>query len=287
MVLPPHGTLTLINIKQRPFNLFWPVLKIDLYTKIIIMHKILLATFLLPALQTSQAQTPTSQPLKEGKIIYERKVNLHRRLTDESMKSMVPEFNTSKAELDFSADESIYKSIKEEKDIRDEAGQEHNGNMMMRIGGGPDDQTYKNYATERITEQRELGPKKYLIEDTLHRQNWKLETETRTIKGYPCKKATTKGKDGGEIVAWYAEDIQTSSGPESFGNLPGLIMELNINDAEIVFTALDIVTKDFDKNIVKAPSDGKKISREAFRKMMEDQFGANPGGGPTIRIIRN
>jgi len=287
MVLPPRGTLTLINIKQRPINLFYLVLKIDLYTKIITMQKFLFAAFLLPALQTSQAKAQALSPLKEGKIIYERKVNLHRRLTDESMKSMVPEFNTSKVELDFSSDESIYKNIKEEKDIRDEAGQENNGNMVMRIGGGPDDQTYKNYATDRITEQRELGPKKYLIEDTLQKQNWKLEPETRTIKGYTCKKATTKGRDGGEIVAWYAEDIQTSSGPDSFGNLPGLILELNINDAEIVFTALDIVTKDFDKKIVKAPVDGKKISRAAFRKMMEDQFGANPGGGPTIRIIRN
>lgn len=287
MVLPPHGTLTLINIKQRPVNLLCPAPKIDLYTKIITMQKILLAAFLLPALQTTQAQTQTPQTLKEGKIIYERKVNLHRRLTDESMKSMVPEFNTSKVELDFSSDESIYKNIKEEKDIRDEAGQEHNGNLVMKIGGGPEDQTYKNYATDRITEQLELGPKKYLIEDTLQKQNWKLETETRTIKGYTCKKATTKGRDGGEIIAWYAEDIQTSSGPESFGNLPGLILELNINDAEIVFTALDIVTRDFDKTMVKAPSDGKKISRAAFRKMMEDQFGANPGGGPTIRIIRN
>ncbi|MES1159348.1 MAG: GLPGLI family protein, partial [Bacteroidota bacterium] len=145
------------------------------------MQKILFAAFLLSSLQTIQAQTPAPPTLKEGRIIYERKVNLHRRLTDESMKSMVPEFNTSKVELDFSADESIYKNIKEEKDIRDEAGEEHNGNMVMHIGGGPDDQTYKNYTTDRITEQRELGPKKYLVEDTLHRQNWKLETESRTI----------------------------------------------------------------------------------------------------------
>lgn len=287
MVLCFRRTLTLINIKQSPFNLFWPAPKIDLYTKIITMQKILLAAFLLPALQTIRAQTLSLQTIKEGKVIYERKVNLHRRLTDESMKPMVPEFNTSSAELDFSADESIYKNLKEEKDIRDEAGQENNGNLVMRVGSGQGDQTYKNYATGRITEQRELGPKKYLIEDTLQKQDWKLETETRTIKGYTCKKATTKGRDGGDIIAWYAEDIQASSGPESFGNLPGLILELNINNAEIVFTTLDIVTKDFDKKIVKAPSDGKKISRAAFRKMMEDQFGANPGGGPTIRIIRN
>ena len=69
--------------------------------------------------------------------------------------------------------------------------------------------------------------------------------------------------------------------------MPGLILELNINDAEIVYTPLEIVTKDFDKTIVKAPTGGKKISSKDFQRMQEEEFGANPNGGPTIRIIRN
>jgi len=260
------------------------------------MQKILFAALLSSALlpvadgvlaQAASTTTPAG-PVKEGKIIYERKVNLHRRLTDESMKSMIPEFNTSKTELDFSADESIYKNIKEDEDIRDNAGQEHTGNVVMRFnGGGADDQTYKNYATERTTQQRELGPKKYLIEDSLKKLNWKLEEGTKTIKGYTCKKATTKSRDGKDVIAWYAEDIQTSTGPETYGGLPGLILEININDAEIVFTALDIVTSNFDRSIVKAPTNGKKITRKEFDQMMEEQFGVKPGGGATIRIIRN
>lgn len=269
------------------------------------MQKILFATAALLALQTTRAQVLVSPPgssqnttlrrdtvnpgpsvLKEGKIIYERKVNLHRRITDESMKSMVPEFNTSKTELDFSADESIYRNIKEEEDIRNTAGEDGN-RPFIRIGGGADDQTYKNYTTERITELKELGPKKYIIEDTLHKQSWKLEGETRTIKGYPCRKATTKDREGKGVIAWYTENIQAPAGPEIFGGLPGLILELSSNDAEIVFTPLDIITKDFDKKIVKKPTDGKKISLKEYRQMMEEQFGANPGGRPTIRIIRN
>lgn len=258
------------------------------------MQKLLLAVFFLPAALGAGAQTPSgsSAPvvqgpvvLKEGRIIYERKMNLHRRMTDESMKSMIPEFNTSKVELDFSADASVYKNVKEAEDIRDQAGQDDNRRVIMRFGGSDNDQTYKDYATEKYVEQRELGPKKYLIVDTLKRQSWKLETETRTIKGYTCKKAVTKGRDSADIVAWYAEDIQSAAGPEAYGGLPGLILELNINNAEVVYTALDIVTKDFDKSIVKAPTEGKKITRAEFRKMMEDMGG--PGGKPTIRIIRN
>src|SRR5258708_10666281 len=122
------------------------------------MQRMLFAALALSIGQTvhAQAQANTAPPVsKEGKVIYERKVNLHRRLTDESMKSMVPEFNTSKTELDFSAGESIYKNIKEEEDIRDHAGEDNN-RAIIRLGGG-DDQVYKNYTLEKITEQRELG----------------------------------------------------------------------------------------------------------------------------------
>jgi len=252
------------------------------------MQKNLLAVVFLIAFQSARPQAPaTGAPvlLREGKVIYERKINIHRRMTDESMKAMVPEFNTSKTELIFSADESIWRNIKEDEDIRDQAGQDNN-RVIMRFGGG-DDQTYKNYATDKMTQQRELGPKKYIIEDSLQHQSWKLESDTRTVKGYSCKKAVTKNKEGRDVVAWYTEDIQSPSGPEQYGGLPGLILELNVNDAEIVFAAQEIVTKDFDKKWVAAPANGKKISRKDFQKMMEEQFGAQPGGGPTIRIIRN
>jgi GLPGLI family protein len=261
------------------------------------MQKILFVLLALSAGAAIRAQTPAGPPingavanaptvLREGKIIYERKINVRRRMTDESMKSMVPEFNTSKTELCFSAGESIYKNVKEEDDIRDKAGEENNNRLVMNFGGA-DDQVYKNYPLEKMTQQRELGPKKYIIEDSLPRQNWKLEEETRIIKGYTCKKATTHNREGKDVIAWYCEDIPSPSGPEIFGGLPGLILTLNINDAEIVFTALDLVTKDFDKKIVRAPGDGKKISRKEFQRMQEEQFGANPNGGPTIRIIRN
>ena len=62
--------------------------------------------------------------LKEGKIIYERKVNMHKRLTgeQESMRNMVPEFSTFKTQLVFSENESIFKQIEQEEDIRDQAG---------------------------------------------------------------------------------------------------------------------------------------------------------------------
>lgn len=106
------------------------------------------------------------------------------------------------------------------------------------------------------------------------------------IKEYSCKKATTQNQQGMEIVAWYTDQIVCPGGPETFGGLPGMILELNIGDGEIVFTPLEI-TNNGDPKLVKSPVNGKKISRKEFQKMMEEIDGPGSGGGPVIRIIQN
>lgn len=227
--------------------------------------------------------------VRDGKIVYERKANIHKRLSpeQESMKNMIPEFDVSKVELLFSGDESIYRRIEEEEDIRETAG-EPGDRRVMRMRFGSDNQLYKNYSTQKAVELTELGPKKYIIEDSIRVQNWKLDdSETKEIKGYTCKKATATNARGAKIVAWYTEQIPCPSGPETWGGLPGMILEVDMGDGEMVFTAIEIVNKG-DRKLVSAPTGGKKITRKEYQKMLEEQFGINPGGSgaPTIRIIR-
>jgi GLPGLI family protein len=227
--------------------------------------------------------------VNEGRIVYKRKVNMHRHLEDENMKRMVPEFDSARSELVFSSEQSLYRNLKEAEDIRDQAGQDQDGNTVhMKFGGG-DDQTYKNYTSEKMTQQRELGPKKYIIEDSFPHYSWKIMPDTQTIRGWLCKKAVTAGRQGRAVTAWYAEGIACPSGPEDFGGLPGLILRLDISDGEVVFSADEIDTKAPDKALVRAPTEGKKITREAFRKMLEDEFGPGAGSGQAKMrvIIRN
>jgi len=156
--------------------------------------QILLTILVLTALPAVYAQ------VKEGRIVYKRKINIHRRLEDESLKNMIPEFDSARSELLFSTDQSLYRNIKEAEDIRDQAGQDQDGPVVhMKFGGG-DDQTYKNYTSEKMTQQRELGPKKYIIEDSFPHYPWKMESDTLTIHGWLCKKATTKGRQGNTIT---------------------------------------------------------------------------------------
>jgi GLPGLI family protein len=232
---------------------------------------LLFSTFLL---QASNAQ------IKEGRIVYEQKIDLYRRMQDEQMKAMVPQFRTSKFELNFADDQSIYKVQEAEPDITENTG---GGRMVMRFGG-TNSEYYKNFSTQKQVEKRELADKDYIIEDSLHHISWKLLDETKTILGYHCKKAAGKTERGSDLEAWYTEEIALSSGPETFNGLPGMILQVDINKGEFVITGLAI-EKSADKKELKAPTQGKKISPQDFAAKQKELFGNQTG--PVMRVVNN
>jgi GLPGLI family protein len=294
--------------------------------------KIFLLAASLAASAVATAQTT------EGTIIYERKINMHKRLPPEAeqFKAMVPEFQTSKMELSFKGNQSLYKPAKVAEDEMPSTepgggGGGGFGRMMMRFGGG-DGESFKNYETGLATDIRELGPKKYLLDDTLKRISWKMSPDTMTIMGHLCHKATAVQKDGimgmmgqrmgggggnrqggqptmagaadsgrtrmndstrtrmmatltqpQQIVAWYADDIASPAGPDAFYGLPGVIMKLDIDEGFMVYTPLEISAK---AGTVKAPTSGKKITREEYGKMMMEQAQMMRGMGGGMRITR-
>lgn len=215
--------------------------------------------------------------ITEGKIIYEQKIDMHRRLQDEQMKAMIPQFRTSKYELNFADNQSIYKIQEEEPDITENTG---HGNVVMRFGGA-NAEYYKNFSTQKQVEKRELADKDYVIEDSLRHLTWKLEDESKSILGYNCKKATGKTERGSDVEAWYTEEIPVSSGPESYNGLPGMILQVDINKEEFLITAINL-EKSADKKELKIPSKGKKISPADFATLQKEIFGNQ--SGPIIRI---
>jgi GLPGLI family protein len=220
--------------------------------------------------------------LKEGTITYERKINMHKRITDEQMKAMIPEFRTSKHQLLFSDSISMYKAVPEDITPDPFAGSGGGQTVMIRNMADGSEQ-YRNFSEAKAVESRELGAKTYLIEDTIKQQGWKMTDETQTILNYPCKKASRQNERGQTVEAWYTESIPCPAGPESFASLPGAILKLNINNGEVVYNAITISDK-VNKNEIKEPKKGKKITRPEFMKMMQEMLG-NPGpGGRVIRI---
>ena len=226
------------------------------------MKKIITAIVILTSVQAVDAQ------VKEGKIIYEQKVDLHRRIPEDNqqMKSMIPPTRTTKFELQFADNQSLFKAIEEEPDM----AEPNNAGVVIRIGGSSENEYYKNFTSQRMVDKRELMQEMYLLEDSIQSLAWKLEEgEAKTITGYPCKKATGKTERGNEVVAWYTEDIPLPAGPEQFSGLPGMILGLDINKSEFVFTAISI-DKKIDKTELKAPTKGKKVNSAEFAKIQKE-----------------
>jgi GLPGLI family protein len=186
--------------------------------------------------------------------------------------------------------------------------------MVMNFGGGDGDELYKNFSNHTSIKQTNLGAKTYIIEDSIKTQQWKLTADTKTILGFSCRKAlarqmqkvvsnvrmitsvngvgdTTKSavdqsqQNEIEIVAWYAEDIVSPVGPENNGGLPGVILQLDVNSGETVFTAVDI-KKEVNKKTVKPPTKGKKITSQEFTKLLQQMMEnmQQNGGGRTMRF---
>lgn len=216
----------------------------------------------------------------EGVITFEEKMNLHRRIQNEEMKARVPEFRSNNMELIFRGDECIYKAIEEEEDEETNTG---NVRMVFRR---PNVEIYRNYATSKRVEQRDMMDKKYLIETDIKQTAWKLGTETKKILGYECTQATlndTARKQ--EIVAWFTMDLPLTAGPQNYGSLPGMILELDINKGEVLLFAKKIDLKKVKDNAIKAPTKGDKITEEEL-KIKRDEMMKRNGGGPNMRIIR-
>ncbi len=261
-----------------------------------------------------------SAQTKEGAIIYECKVNNHKRITDEQMRAYIPEFRTTKHQLLFSDSVSVFKAVVNE-ESPEPSGDGGGGMRIMRFGaGGETGELYKNFAEAKSIEQREMGEKQFIIADTIRKQKWRLWDETKTIAGHICHKATAKqmqigggggmrmmtmGGNGGnlktdtsikrnmptppkeiELVAWYADDIISPVGPENNGGLPGAILFLDIDNGTTVYTTTEIKNT-VNKKDIKEPKKGKKVTKEEFRKLqmeMMQNMQMPGGGGRTIRI---
>jgi len=274
------------------------------------MRKIFLAlTMMLVAFTSSFAQ------VKEGKLIFERKINMYRMITDPEMRARIPEFRTEKFELLFNEQASMFKTIPEEEApdpfANSGGGGGERGGMRFNFRM-PETATYTDIPNQMQYESRSLFEKDFLIIDSLKPINWKLSEETKTIAKFVCKKATTmitpqqmNMRFGGgrnrnnqdtaapakpkeeELVVWYTESIPVSVGPDAYAGLPGAILEVNSSNGGNVITASEYTAKYAAKEL-KQPTKGDKMNRaqfaESMKKIMEDMQRGGGMGGMRIRI---
>ncbi len=263
--------------------------------------------------------TMVSAQMKEGKIVYERKVNMYRSITDPEMRARIPEFRTDKFELLFNGQSSLYRTAAD-----DEAPDPFANNGGDRGGQrfnfrGMEATIFTDIAGQTQYEARAFLEKEFLIVDSTKTFKWKISDETKTIAKYLCKKATTtisapqmtmRFGGGGrapranrdssatpamdikpkevEVAVWYTEQIPVSVGPDNYAGLPGAILEIDNDNGASVTSAVEITAKYPKKELVQ-PTKGEKMTRAQFqenlKKIMEEmqKGGGMRMGGMSIR----
>jgi GLPGLI family protein len=103
-----------------------------------------------------------------------------------------------------------------------------------------------NFKNDSILKQCNILGDKYYTKQYSNK-NWNITTESKMIDTYTCYKATTILEVIGEdrvfkhpIVAWFCPQIPIKHGPNGFGNLPGLIVELNYRNVTFFMKSFSI-----------------------------------------------
>jgi GLPGLI family protein len=244
---------------------------------------------------------------KEGKVVYQRTSQLQARFNINGEEQVVPQTRKDNFEVVFGNNQSLWKAAELDNDDDGGSFTSEGGAQIRMIVAGSNDVLHTNFETGKRTEKREFLDKTFIIDDSVRSLKWKMTGETKTILDKPCMKAiatnittrTTMNMENGKverkevqdtsvIIAWFTSSIPVSAGPGEFqGQLPGLILEMDVANGRQTFTATSISEK-ADLTVIKEPTGKKRYTPEEFRKerdkMMAEMQKNNQGGHRQIRI---
>ncbi|MCC5612610.1 GLPGLI family protein [Nostoc sp. CHAB 5834] len=131
---------------------------------------------------------------------------------------------------------------------------------------------HRNFEKDKKTDVIEMLGKTYIVDDSLNAPVWKIGNQIKDVAGYICMKAETEDPvKKQKITAWFAQDIPVSAGPERMNGLPGLIMELDINDGDVVIEAVSVQFRPLTPDDLKMPKlKGKKITDAAYNTLISN-----------------
>jgi len=228
-----------------------------------------------------------------GEIKYEERVHMHRNFTGERehLKDFVPEYRTTVMVLLFNEIEAMYKPAENQEDPEMDLTSGGGGRFMRFRSMRENKKLYQNLAEGRRVEERMFFDKAFLIKGEPITYAWKLTGEKMQVGSYLCYKAAFEDSTR-TIIAWFTPQIPVPVGPAQFGQLPGLILHVDINDGERTLTAIDIQLRELEKGVMQEPSKGKEVTQEEFDHIVREktkemhELGGGPPGGQEIRIIR-
>ncbi len=146
---------------------------------------------------------------------------------------------------------------------------------------------YKNYPKGKITFLDMIVLDKYIVEEPMPKIKWNITTDTMTVCGYVCQKATGH-LFGRDYEAWYTPEIPRGDGPWKLNGLPGLILKAQDTEKEYTFTATGIEKAKDVTPMTFSQESFNKISRKDFNTLMKryksDVIGYIRANSPNVNV---
>jgi len=148
----------------------------------------------------------------------------------------------------------------------------------------PDDEGYswrkEAYAIYRDFEKNtehdiiEMLGKTYIVDDSLSAPDWKIKNDLKEVAGHVCMNAywedTLKKQ---QVRVWFALDMPHSAGPERFYGLPGLILEVDVNNGGMLITADKIEMRPLTTELaLPKKNKGKKVTEAQYRAVLKEHM---------------
>ncbi|MEZ4999870.1 MAG: GLPGLI family protein [Bacteroidales bacterium] len=170
---------------------------------------------------------------QSGSIVYEEVRKIEIKIEGEMAHLMenMPKEQTAEKVLYFSPEATIYMEP-EKKESEDEVSLEGGGVGMKIMMGSPDNKFFVDLAGGSIIEQREFMTRIFLVESEIEQEDWKITGEQKMIMDYACMEATRTDTAGVVTRVWFAPTFPAKGGPSRFCTLPGMVLEVNIDDGK-------------------------------------------------------
>lgn len=209
---------------------------------------------------------------------------------DSAMLAAFPKERSVEKDLYYTPGASLYRPAPPKIASEDVRMDNEQGGIVINMEE-PEESVYTDLEAKKVIEQRDLMGRKFLIEKPLETPQWKLTGKQKMILNYMCQEALIQDSVQ-TISVWFAPQLQVASGPGVFLGFPGMVLEVEMNDGDFRLTAINIDPAAFDPGLIACPKEGKKVTEEKFRAMveekqreMQEQYGGD--GNTVIRVIRN
>ncbi len=208
-----------------------------------------------------------------GEVIYqmEKQLNYEGKQIPPDILKNLPKKTDAQYRLLFSPDAYVFKAMDNQK--KPETISMRKGGRMHRFSGrGKKDYVrYQDLSTQSIQEKKSIFDKPFIVEVPFEKLKWKLLPDKQKVGQYTAYKAelvdTTQ-----RVVAWFAPEIPIQSGPMEFGQLPGLILYLDIDDGTTVYSATNIEFRPLTSEEMERPTGAKTISAQRYEELMEERI---------------